>query len=136
LRPVEVDSAEVALFGGARGGGFGGFVEEVSVVGGRRVGEDIDGFELVEVGCFDDDVPVEGVEGVGVGVDAEDFGIGDRVVCDLLGVVALDVAEAPEGDDAEQREDGPATAAKGFFACAYFGVDETEERGGEEREQQ
>ena len=36
-------------------------------------------------------------------------------------------AEAPERDDAEESEDGPAASAKGWSACAYFAVDEAEE---------
>jgi len=57
-------------------------------------------------------------------------------VGDLLGVVVLDVAEGPESDDGEQCEDSPAASAEGFFLGTYFGVDEAEERGSDEREQQ
>jgi len=50
-RPVEVDVAEAALFGGGGGRCLGGFVEAVGLLGGGGgAGEGVDGFELVVVG--------------------------------------------------------------------------------------
>jgi len=127
--PVEIDAAEPAAFGD-KGGECGGWlVEGVGLwVGGEGVGEGVGGAELVGEGCFGDGVPVERVEGMGAGVDAEDGGV---VVVgglgQLEGLLALDDAETPKGDDGGEGGDGPASSAEGLTAGAYFAADKTEE---------
>lgn len=48
----------------------------------------------------------------------------------------LECAPAPEGDDGEEGGDGPASSGVGGAADADFGVDESEEVGGDEGEEE
>jgi hypothetical protein len=132
--PVEIDAAEPTAFGDEGGEGGGRLVEGVGLgIGGEGGVEGVGGTELVGEGCFGDGLPAEWVDEVWVGVYTED---GGAVVVGGLGesegFLALDGAEAPEGDDAGEGGDCPATSAEGLAACADFAADETEEDGGDE----
>ena len=81
-------------------------------------------------------MPLEGVDGEGAGVDRDDLGSVVLGVGELLGAGVFVPAEAPEGDDAGEGEDGPATAAEGGLAGADLGVDEAEEGGGDEGQEE
>lgn len=51
---------------------------------------------------------------------------------ELNGLLLLDGAPTPQGDDGDERGDGPAASAKCRLACAYFAVDEAEESRGDQ----
>ena len=134
-RPVEVDAAQPAAFGNEGGEGGGWLVEGVGLgVGCEGVGEGIGGADLVGEGSFGDGLPEKWIEGVRVGVDAEDGGVVVVVggLGELESLLALDEAEGPDCDDAGEGGDGPASSAEGLPACAYFTADETEEDRGDE----
>ena len=82
-------------------------------------------------------MPAVGVDGVGVGGDAED---GCAVDVDGLsevdGVLALEGAPLVEGGDGDEGGDGPGASAEWGFARADFAVDEAEESRGDERNEE
>jgi hypothetical protein len=76
---------------------------------------------------------VKRIEGEGAGEDAGDgCGVVVGGLGELESLAVFDEAECPQRDDGEESEDGPTATSKGWFASAYFAVDEAEEGWGDE----
>ncbi len=138
MRPIEVGLAEPAALGDQCCECGGRLVDDVGLGGGGDGGaKGVDRSELVELRGFGDGLPMEGIDGVRAGEDARDGGsVVVVVLSELKGLLVFEGAKAPERDDSQESEDGPATSAKGWSACAYFAVDEAEEGWGDERDEQ